>query len=225
MKGSHPRPADLCPFVLGHSISQVTSFMQLGMLWQNKCPRQCLSHHNTTMFATRTRSLSFLPCYESFCFLLHLCDNAGSPYFPCLCKMPVANKCPGKLLSYHNGTMFVNRTRSMSFLPYNWCWASFQYKEYHFRHRDYNHENKTVSHKTVLSLWREFLYCLDIIFISKWPPHVWPVLCIVCWTLMIMVILLIYYIIKNGWSRFMKSGYLNSGRLVLIEIILLILCS
>ena len=26
-------PADRCPFVLRHSISQVTSFMQLGMLW------------------------------------------------------------------------------------------------------------------------------------------------------------------------------------------------
>ena len=34
MKGSHPRPADRCPFVLRHSISQVTSFMQLGMLWK-----------------------------------------------------------------------------------------------------------------------------------------------------------------------------------------------
>ena len=33
MKGSHPRPADRCPFVLRHSRSQVTSFMQLGMLW------------------------------------------------------------------------------------------------------------------------------------------------------------------------------------------------
>ena len=33
MKGSHPRPADRCPFVLRHSISQVTSFMQLDMLW------------------------------------------------------------------------------------------------------------------------------------------------------------------------------------------------
>ena len=33
MKGSHPRPADRCPCVLSHSISQVTSFMQLGMLW------------------------------------------------------------------------------------------------------------------------------------------------------------------------------------------------
>ena len=32
MKGSHPRPADRCPFVLRHSICQVTSVMQLGML-------------------------------------------------------------------------------------------------------------------------------------------------------------------------------------------------
>ena len=32
MKGSHPRPPDRCPFVLGHSISQVMSFMLLGML-------------------------------------------------------------------------------------------------------------------------------------------------------------------------------------------------
>ena len=33
MKGSHHRPADQCPFVLRHSMSQVASFMQLGMLW------------------------------------------------------------------------------------------------------------------------------------------------------------------------------------------------
>ena len=32
MKGSHPRAADRCPFVLRHILSQVTSFMQLGML-------------------------------------------------------------------------------------------------------------------------------------------------------------------------------------------------
>ena len=32
IKSSHPRPADSCPFVLRHTISQVTSFMQLGML-------------------------------------------------------------------------------------------------------------------------------------------------------------------------------------------------
>ena len=32
MKGSHSRAADRCPFVLGHSLNQVTSFMQLGML-------------------------------------------------------------------------------------------------------------------------------------------------------------------------------------------------
>ena len=32
MKGSHPRAADQCPFVLRPWLSQVTSFMQLGML-------------------------------------------------------------------------------------------------------------------------------------------------------------------------------------------------
>ena len=32
MKGSHSRAADRCPFVLRHSLSQVTSFMQLAML-------------------------------------------------------------------------------------------------------------------------------------------------------------------------------------------------
>ena len=37
MKGSHSRAADRCPFVPRHSLSQVTSFMQLGML--------CLGHH------------------------------------------------------------------------------------------------------------------------------------------------------------------------------------
>ena len=31
MKGSHSRAADRCPFVPRHSLSQVTSFMQLGM--------------------------------------------------------------------------------------------------------------------------------------------------------------------------------------------------
>ena len=41
MKGSHPRPADRCPFVLRHSISQVTSFMQLGMLWRCHLPDTC----------------------------------------------------------------------------------------------------------------------------------------------------------------------------------------
>ena len=32
MKGSHSRAADRCPFVLRHSLGQVSSFMQLGML-------------------------------------------------------------------------------------------------------------------------------------------------------------------------------------------------
>ena len=35
MKGSYSRAADRCPFVPRHSLSQVTSFMQLGMLWDN----------------------------------------------------------------------------------------------------------------------------------------------------------------------------------------------
>ena len=33
MKDSHSRAADWCPFVPRHSLNQVTSFMQLGMLW------------------------------------------------------------------------------------------------------------------------------------------------------------------------------------------------
>ena len=37
MKGSHSRAADRCPFVLGHILSQVTYFMQLGMLCYMIC--------------------------------------------------------------------------------------------------------------------------------------------------------------------------------------------
>ena len=36
MKGSNSRAADQWPFVLGHSLSQVTSFMQLGKLWNSQ---------------------------------------------------------------------------------------------------------------------------------------------------------------------------------------------
>ena len=42
MKGSHSRAADRCPFVPRHSLSQVTSFMQLGMLWQLVVPQQII---------------------------------------------------------------------------------------------------------------------------------------------------------------------------------------
>ena len=43
MKGSHSRAADRCPFVPRHSLSQVTSFMQLGMLCLCRFPgRFCL---------------------------------------------------------------------------------------------------------------------------------------------------------------------------------------
>ena len=34
MKGNHSRAAHRCPFVPRHSLSQVTFFMQLGMLWE-----------------------------------------------------------------------------------------------------------------------------------------------------------------------------------------------
>ena len=40
MKGSHSRAADWCPLVLRHSLSQVTSFMQLRMLWNIVVKRQ-----------------------------------------------------------------------------------------------------------------------------------------------------------------------------------------
>ena len=52
MKGSHPRPADRCPFVLRHSISQVISFMQLGMLCLTACSGyQQMKHKNFAYLA------------------------------------------------------------------------------------------------------------------------------------------------------------------------------
>ena len=48
MKGSHSRAADLCPFVPRHSLSQVTSFMQLGML----CQFGYLKLHSTAIALT-----------------------------------------------------------------------------------------------------------------------------------------------------------------------------
>ena len=48
MKGSHLRPADRCPFVLGHSISQVTSFMQLGMLCMGGSRKKRGANHDTS---------------------------------------------------------------------------------------------------------------------------------------------------------------------------------
>ena len=44
-EGSHPRAADRCPFVPRHSLSQVTCFMQLGMLWYHTRMRY-LSHYS-----------------------------------------------------------------------------------------------------------------------------------------------------------------------------------
>ena len=39
MKSSHSRAADRCPFVPRHSVSQITSFMQLGMLCRPQCAK------------------------------------------------------------------------------------------------------------------------------------------------------------------------------------------
>ena len=64
-KGSHSRAADRCPFVPKHSLSQVTSFMQLWMLWAivlqcapTSCPASGASWSISTMawsvFSPRT---------------------------------------------------------------------------------------------------------------------------------------------------------------------------
>ena len=55
MKGSHSRAADRCPFVPRHSLSQVTSFMQLGML--------CL-HGQWPLFSIPAESV---PGYHVWC--------------------------------------------------------------------------------------------------------------------------------------------------------------
>ena len=55
MKGSHPRPADPCPFVLRHSISQVTSFMKLEMScihFQNSIKDKYIEHLQYTKYPT-----------------------------------------------------------------------------------------------------------------------------------------------------------------------------
>ena len=72
MKGSHPRPADLCPFVPRHSISQVTSFMQLGMLcficvwtngWGNNRDAGDLRRHRTYCDVTVMLCESSVNCW------------------------------------------------------------------------------------------------------------------------------------------------------------------
>ena len=44
IKGNHSRAADRCPFVPRRSLSQVTSFMQLGMLWISAWIRNRMSN-------------------------------------------------------------------------------------------------------------------------------------------------------------------------------------
>ena len=48
MKGSHSRAVDRCPFVLRHSLSQVSSFMQLGMLWMVRFTQGLLVYLTST---------------------------------------------------------------------------------------------------------------------------------------------------------------------------------
>ena len=72
MKGSHPRPADRCPFVLGHSISQVTSFMQLGMLCFVQCDLEIW-----LMSLKNNRALFVYWFKLSAFFQSHLCIQTG----------------------------------------------------------------------------------------------------------------------------------------------------
>ena len=76
MKGSHSRAADLCPFVPRHSLSQVTSFMQLGML--------CLyvtSSYSTWIFCRRVSGFATdCPC-DVWCRGLTTCLlHVGPPF-------------------------------------------------------------------------------------------------------------------------------------------------
>ena len=85
MKGSHPRPADRCPFVLGHSISQVTSFMQLGMLWIQHVYKTIFVETNADVYNSCIKIKQILYMYVSRCVAgnsdwkfvppLHRCHN------------------------------------------------------------------------------------------------------------------------------------------------------
>ena len=66
MRGSHSRAADWCPFVPRHSLSQVTSFMQLGMLWQ-------WWNMSVTPYQISAESTGF--CVVVFSRLFNLHDN------------------------------------------------------------------------------------------------------------------------------------------------------
>ena len=84
MKGSHSRAADRCPFVLGHSLSQVTSVMQLGMLcWFFFVEKSAITFGEGCMLGHSVPT--WMPCrhdmnFMLICVLVHDCN-----YLPCVC--------------------------------------------------------------------------------------------------------------------------------------------
>ena len=77
MKGSSPRAADLCPFVPRHSLCQVTSFMQLGMLWACIIMFVCFI---TKSFLTYSFVLPTSTLSSYVCSITPETTNVGSSY-------------------------------------------------------------------------------------------------------------------------------------------------
>ena len=83
MKGSHSRAADRCPFVHRHSLSQVTSFMQLGMLLTNcriLSQEICLSgsqYYKCSLFVSGWRHTVSLSSQMDLARLLKPCEVIG----------------------------------------------------------------------------------------------------------------------------------------------------
>ena len=83
MKGSHPRPADRCPFVLKHSISQVTSFMQLRC-YDDICADFCCSWPCDCMICRKVPKFKFcwdgkswIPCLGVLCLFSKFGELSG----------------------------------------------------------------------------------------------------------------------------------------------------
>ena len=97
MKGSHSRAADRCPFVLRHSLSQVSSFMQSGMLWwlPYKSPPTGLCHNGPPL--SQNGRVSAGPWWhhqmEIFSVLLALCAGNSPITGGFLSQRPVTSSC------------------------------------------------------------------------------------------------------------------------------------
>ena len=79
-KGSHSRAADLCPFVPRHSLSQVTFFMQLGMLcvcptnaWCYNALNDLVWHHQINRVNETVRQYVMSGLWET---AWHICFQA-----------------------------------------------------------------------------------------------------------------------------------------------------